>query len=615
MPHQASNKPTAPKRRRDTRPQVTRNSSKTTFDKDVRPALRNFNLPGPRRAREGRGGAHSSLEVLRYLIRCPLLPALTAAIAPRSAGRPSAYPDVFWVFVCAAHREFASAEQLNEELRNHWVEICKEFYFEHQVTLPTKPGVAYSSFNSWRTNAILDREGQLDLLMERLSTISVPLALAVRRAEGGDGVRDLLNPKVWDCVAADGTVRNAPSDVRNVLDFDDDGEPVVRPKGSRAHRENPERARVHETQQKTHKRSGSTEGLYNVAVTTKGADSYSRTVLAVDIGSAHDAEIVVARRALKRTFDLLGNTIPVLVYDGAVTPVDQQDLLADYGVFTVNANHARNRPNSAGAGESRAKTFDADTETTGEGVHKFGHKRGHLKRTYVTPMADLECTNGGKPHSHHLVADDGALYEVDRPPLKGGTSRRLALVAPSRVERVHESSGEYYFKLTLTGPCAHGGKFSTTQELRRTQLNRFGALGWREIIANIRVIPDAVLDYAEIMGHRNQVESYFSWLEKCYFRQDRAASWGRTAQLFDLICASLLHNAEAWAHLAYRHPEEAARLAEELVALPRLDLSGVKKKPIEHRKRALGEALVNVTVEDLLASSSETTAKPPAEAA
>lgn len=45
------------------------------------------------------------------------------------------------------------------------------------------------------------------------TTVSAPLALAVRAAEGGDRPRDLLNPAVWDGIATDGSVRDAPSSV------------------------------------------------------------------------------------------------------------------------------------------------------------------------------------------------------------------------------------------------------------------------------------------------------------------------------------------------------------------------------------------------------------------
>lgn len=591
------------KRTASVKPQVTAKGPKMTFLKDDRPTLGELNLPGPRREREGRGGAHATLDVLRYLIRCPLLPAFTEAIAPRGVGRPAGYTDLFWVFFCAAAREFASAEQLADELRAHWTEVCKEFFFEHGMALPTKPSVAYNSFNSWRTNAIIDRETQLDILLDRLTAVSAPLALAVRRAEGGDGARDLLDPKVWDVIAADGTVRNAPSAVRPGLDYDEAGNPRVAFPGSRAHPDHPERARVHEPQRKVSKRSGSPEGLYNLAVTTKGLATYSRTVLAVDIGAAHEAEVPVARRALQRTYDILGHTLPVLVYDGAVTPVDQQELMANYGTYTVNANHARNRRVSSGLGESRAESFEADSTTTGEGVHHYGHKRGRLKRTYVTPQEDHKCRNGGAPHLHHLVADDGALYEVDRPALQGGTAQRIGLIAPTDVQRRQDENGHYYFELTLTGECSHGGTFTLTQDLRKTSLNRHGNLSWREAVANIRIMPEVVYQYAEVMGHRNQVESFFSWLEKRFYRHDKAASWGRDCQLVDLIGAALLHNAETWAHLAHRHPREAARLAEELAALPEPDLSTVKKKAPDQRKRHKTQQLRNVTVEDLTALS------------
>ena len=69
-------------------------------------------------------------------------------------------------------------------------------------------------------------------------------------------------------------------------------------------------------------------------------------------------------------------------------------------------------------------------------------------------------------------------------------------------------------------------------------------------------------------GQRNQVESFFSWLEACFYRKDRHASWGRDAQLFDLVGASLWHNTLTWAHLAYRHPEQDQLLRVELRNLP-----------------------------------------------
>ena len=326
------------------RPQVSCNGKKLHFTDDDRPSILDLNLPGPRRAREGRGGGHHIIDVLRYLIRSPLLAAMSAAIAPRG-GRPAAYPDEFWFFFAAASRELASSDKLIATLKNKavWFEVAKEFFFEHDIALPAKPGVAMASYNSWRTNAIIDRELQLDVLLQRFTEVSVPLALAVRRSEVGDRPTDLLNPLVHDIVSGDGTVRNAPSNVRAIVDTDEDGNKSLTYQNSRAKPGNPHLARVHEAQQANSKRSGSREGLYNLAAQTKGTNTYTRTVLSVDIGTTHEAEITVAMRMFHRVYEVLGDRIPVLVYDGALTPINGQILMADYGTLCVGANYCLDR--------------------------------------------------------------------------------------------------------------------------------------------------------------------------------------------------------------------------------------------------------------------------------
>lgn len=92
---------------------------------------------------------------------------------------------------------------------------------------------------------------------------------------------------------------------------------------------------------------------------------------------------------------------------------------------------------------------------------------------------------------------------------------------------------------------------------------------WRSMVANVRVIPEELIEkYGLTFGKRNQIESFFGWLEKRFYVKDRHASWGREAQLLNLVFSALLHNTEAWAHLAYRHPQVAADLARELADLP-----------------------------------------------
>ena len=73
--------------------QVAATGPKHTFEVDDRPSIRNLGLAGPRRAREGRGGATASLNSLRFLIRYPGLSALQSVVPARTKGRPPAYPD------------------------------------------------------------------------------------------------------------------------------------------------------------------------------------------------------------------------------------------------------------------------------------------------------------------------------------------------------------------------------------------------------------------------------------------------------------------------------------------------------------------------------------------
>ena len=175
---------------------------------------------------------------------------------------------------------------------------------------------------------------------------------------------------------------------------------------------------------------------------------------------------------------------------------------------------------------------------------------------------------------------------MDRPIHRGGTAQRLSALTSTKLQRHQDGDGKYWFQLTVSADCDRGGTFSMTQDLRDTELNSKGNLSWREPIANIRPIPDIAEQYAGVMGHRNQSESFFSWAEKCYYRHDLAASWGRDSQLFDLIAIALLHNSETWAHLAYRHPGHAEEFKATIADLDPPDLTGVKKKPAHERKAA-----------------------------
>jgi hypothetical protein len=557
--------------------QFTASSPATPFLIDDRPALTDLPLAGPRRKREGRGGATANLVVFRTIIRSPLLPAFTAALPQARGGRPTPLPDLYWVFYGCAMRELASNELLDQELPQVWTEIRKEFWFEHGVLLPDAlsngeiAGGSYS-YRAWRKRRILapkNKPSPLPDLVGRLTDISIPLALAVRTAEGGDAPRELINPAVWDIVAIDGTVLNAPSDVREeevvddegVVVRDENGKPVTRITGSRAKKGKP---RVHhDVSDASGKEHGAQKGLYNVVATTKGLDTYTRVVLGLDIGYPREGEDPVAMRVLRALYRRAGHRFPVLTIDGIGKPGMYQDLVAESGVYVVNSQNARAR------GKSEPKADPANAHLTGTAIRRYGVNKDQVKLSYDTPLGAADHESDGVAHQHHLMADDGAVYETDRPHTRGSRVRKLGMLEPTSVERRRDADGRYYLLLTLTGSCSHGGEFTTTLELRWTKPGTDGRVQWRSMVANVRVIPEALVEkYALTFGKRNQIESFFFWLEKRFYVKDRHASWSREAQLLDLVFSALLHNAEAWAHLAYRHPQTAADLAHTLAQLP-----------------------------------------------
>ncbi len=419
-------------------------------------------------------------------------------------------------------------------------------------------------FRTLRTLGLHASDRTLDLVVGRLTDVSVPLARAVRTAEGGDAPRELIDAQVWDVVAIDDTVLNAPSDVREVLITDENGEVIERiVTGSRAKTGKP---RVHHEVTHVHKEHGAPDGLYNVVATTKGEDSYTRVVLVlgVDIGQPHEGEAPVAMRVLRGVYDRAGHQFTVLTIDGVGNPGMYQDLLAEYGVYVVNAQPARK-------GQAPEGDKDADgrlLQAAGATVRSYGVKAGQPKHSYVTPLDSVWHEVDGEAHQHHLVADDGAVYETNRASTRGSRVLKLGMLTPTSVERRREASGEYYLVLTLTGVCQHVGTFTTDLELRWQAPGKDGRVPWRSMIANVRVLPEALTErYATTFSKRNQIESFFSWLERRFHIKDRHATWGREAQLLDLVFAGLLHNTETWAHLAYRHPAVAADLADTLADL------------------------------------------------
>ena len=170
---------------------------------------------------------------------------------------------------------------------------------------------------------------------------------------------------------------------------------------------------------------------------------------------------------------------------------------------------------------------------------------------------------------NHLVEETAVAPLAHRSTLEGGDVCKIGLLHPARLERMHED-GEYFLRLILTGACPHGDPSEVTYELRKTPTNSRGGVPMdRDHRQHPGAAGGAHRGLRRGVSRRNQVESFFSWLERCFWIKDRHASWGRDAQLFDLLAAALLRNSIAWAHLAYRHPEHAQTLRTQLQASTR----------------------------------------------
>lgn len=557
-------------RKKKAGPGFTANSPATPITVDTRPSLEQLALPGPRREEEGRGGAMAGLNMMRLIIRCPLVPAWASRIIRSGMGRPSGLrkSDLFWTFYLLATREFGGHEKLDQELRTHWQAIREEFWFEHGVLLPDPKAngdvYGYANFNSWRNRNII-AAGRLAAMLRQLTVVSAPLAAAIRAAEEPAGaLRDPLNPTPWDCLSADGTVMDTASSTHEHTYFDDNGHAVTTLVGrTRAKKGKPRLSPP--TVDTGNKPAGARRGLFNVAAVTKGLDTYTRVALGVAIGDHTQGELPIAMALLKQIYDVVGDQFPVLLYDGALTPVSWHELTRLYGIYCVNANHAR--PTRKGQPTPDAPD-DLLGTPAGSGKRLYGRRRGEPKRTHVTGLpAHRHTGSEGQTHLHHLVADDGGVYELDRPWRRSDPGIRQQLLVPTRLERSVDDRGEYYFRLTLTGDCTHGD-FHVTFDLRDDRPEPGRELAWRSRIANIRVLPEASIEaYSAVAGRRNHIESFFSWLEKRFLHKDRHGSYTLEAERLDLAAVALLENVRAWGHLALRHPSHAQILAAQLVEI------------------------------------------------
>ncbi|GAA1236023.1 hypothetical protein GCM10009657_09510 [Oryzihumus leptocrescens] len=506
--------------------------------------LRRLPLPGPRREQQGRGGATALAVTIRFLIRCPLLQMCASLFPVQTTGRPTP-PARYWFFYGALARELGSFEAADQEVLAHY-ELIREEFAAQGVKLPAaKPGTTnpvpgYHAFNRWRQDKFYDRFGDLRGV-HRDATLT--LAAAIRDAEAR-ATGDPLSPSLGEVLSGDASVFQPPSDVQ-ALTFsnEDTQEQYTIFQGSRA--KNPKGARVHDPGGRYGdvKKHGPKEGFYHLAISTKGYDSYTRVVVDVDVAEAGQSESDAALPMLDAALAAAPGYFQAVAYDGQIYPRHALELLRRHGTYVVNHNGVKAKTHPHGVDGQAGLT-----------VRQHGQYKDRAVRTHFAALPSQHHQRAdGTVCTHHLVSDDGAVYPSDRPAGAGTPLKSGRVIVPAALRRHRRPRQGFEVALDYSIPCQHGD-LTYSAALTETKPDSRGRVAWGSALSAHRVIPEAWTDrFREVFGARNQSESFFSWLEKCYFHKDRAASWGRQAQQCDLFMAALLHNAEAWAHYAYRH--------------------------------------------------------------
>lgn len=519
------------------------------------PPMRALNLPGPRREREGRGGATASVVVMRYVIRCPLLRVL-AAVTDMSTGmgRPG-QPEVFWFFYLLIAREFRSLEKADQEIREHWDTVVVPEFAALGYTLRVSSGrdgsvmyPSYRGFHKWRIAKVQAAE-LLDALNHVFTVFSLRLHVACANRRGlKPGT--LLGPAPWQIPFSDSTVFAGPSDVTmqcavcgpDVAVADcPHGALMQQPQGSRRKTGRPRPDELARDYTAT-KAYGRATGFHNIAVGATSAPLYGRVVLAVDVDADRRDEMEVSMPLMAHVLELAGpDWVRGLAYDGLLMGCHHLDLLRRYGVPVINMP-------SVG---SLTAVAESDAEVLAHTVRLHGKHKGETIRAYVSAQGQLSHQNdAGAPCHHFLISRDGGLY-ASRAPIDRCRPADLGdVLTPTSMTRDLTDNGTYQVFLGFGVRC--GLQVLPVEfELTDSKVNADGNVPFDQPIQAVRHFCDAdVKRWEGTGGIRSNIESQFSWLQQCYYHTDRMAAWGRDARLLDLLAAAGLNNAEVWAHAA-----------------------------------------------------------------
>lgn len=514
-------------------------------DPEGLPVMATWNLAGPRRAKQNRGGATSLVTTVRGIIRCPLLYRVAEQFPRQTTGRPSP-PAEYWLFYGQVARELRSFEAADQELLEMWEHVVLPEFAAQGVQLPAadrenfNPIPGYAGFQRWRKKHLI-KGGLIAQAIDANRDAMLELGALIAVAEDTIST-DPLAPGLAQIIASDASVFRTASEVREVIDTVD-GQKVKRYPGSRATPEGKPRPDVAGGRYGKVKKHGVTDGLYHVAICTKGYSTYTRLVLDVTVAAPGQAESDAAVPRLHRVLSAAPEGyFETLAYDGQIYPRHGLELLKRFGVYVTNHNAIK-----------KEKSWHDSAEYSGYTRREHGQYRGRTVQTYHASLpTQRHLRADGTPCLHHLVSDDGAVFPADR--ARGtGVPKKTGPVIPPRALRRERTPSGFVVHLDYVIDCPHG-PLTYTVEITETIPRKDGSVSWSSTVAAHRVIPEAWIErFRAVFGARNQTESFFSWLEQRFFIKDRAGSWGPDGQLVDLFCAAMLQNSEAWAHYAVRH--------------------------------------------------------------
>lgn len=503
---------------------------------------------------------------------------------PRSGrGRPRYYPFAVLLAVLAGARAARSLPAVLTVLQDDqvWERCCEAFRSRRPDDEPLPgDGPSRDHIRYMRMRLTADPHA-MAALQDSFQQLSINMATKLGNLKPSGDLPDWARPDPRHVIYGDGTVIKPHTDVTQFIDAAS-GEP--RYEGSRA--SDPRRVKFQSTLSATSEDGKADKrGLNMVGLYTR--TDYGRIVLAT--GVAMHAEVWAVLDLLDSVLPRAGHGIHTLVYDGAITGWHVDYLMGRHRVQVIN-KPVKNGTNRVGdeidhrvkrdrarlgvventpAGREARRRSKADfvEETTtwpvGEAFYPTTHGSYDVYDTYYEDLADVvHRTASGHECRHHLVVDDGGVFEVEWDPIdlvRVKTAHiRCATATPHQ-----RPDGRWAVASTWKIPCEHGEvtyehmwepegrRYQRGQEPGRTPT------GWRlrplsrtddihHLFGSDPAASVGLAPFKKVYGTRNDAESFNNWFQDTMSTHGRAPSLSVADQTLDWMMTGLLQNVRTW---------------------------------------------------------------------